>query len=425
MGHPKSGQRRSVPRRFILGGLLLSFIMAYYCLSSTAANVHVISEATPCLQAQSSRPSTNASHRSWHQNASFCTPKTNLMFMKTHKTASSTLLNILFRFGDKHQLKFALPDGRNDFFYPAFFQRSHVHRYTPGACFNILGNHMRFNLPEVEQLLPRDAFFFTILRDPAEVFESSFHYYHGVVPFTWFIPGEDKLRAFLDIPSQYYSPDGFNSFYLKNLLMFDFGYDNTMEPDDPRVTSAIREVSERFRLVLLAEHFEESLILLKDALCWDMEDLLFLKLNVRRGSSVSRLSPAMRARALQWNSADWRLYRHFNHSFWAKVEAYGRGRMARDVEELRRRNAEMRAICVDGGAAVDPSGIKNTELAPWQPMGEKSIMGYNLRTDISARHAELCRKMLTPEIQYLTELGVNLWVTRLWGWLTDKVSWFT
>ena len=53
--------------------------------------------------------------------------------MKTHKTASSTLLNILFRFGQKHGLKFAFPNGRNDFDYPAFFARSLVQDYRPGA----------------------------------------------------------------------------------------------------------------------------------------------------------------------------------------------------------------------------------------------------------------------------------------------------
>ena len=34
---------------------------------------------------------------------------TKIVFLKTHKTASSTLQNILFRFGEKMDLKFALP----------------------------------------------------------------------------------------------------------------------------------------------------------------------------------------------------------------------------------------------------------------------------------------------------------------------------
>jgi len=34
---------------------------------------------------------------------------TKIVFLKTHKTASSTLQNILFRFGERMELKFALP----------------------------------------------------------------------------------------------------------------------------------------------------------------------------------------------------------------------------------------------------------------------------------------------------------------------------
>ena len=121
--------------------------------------------------------------------------------MKTHKTASSTLLNILFRFGQKHGLKFAFPNGRNDFDYPAFFARSLVQDYRPGACFNIICNHMRFHYDEVRGLVAPNATFITVLRDPARLFESSFHYFGSVVPFTWKLSGRDKLAEFLPVPS--------------------------------------------------------------------------------------------------------------------------------------------------------------------------------------------------------------------------------
>ncbi|XP_076876735.1 galactosylceramide sulfotransferase isoform X2 [Brachyhypopomus gauderio] len=297
-----------------------------------------------------------------------------------------------------------------------------VKDFSPGACFNIICNHMRFNAAEVEVLLPHDAFFFTILRDPAMVFESSFHYYKKVVPLTWRIRQEDKLTAFLNEPNHYFATDGFNSFYLKNLQFFDLGYDNNLDPEDPTVERAIRAISERFQLILIAEHFEESLILLKDALCWETDDLLFFKLNARRGASVSQLTSELRAKAREWNSIDWKLYRHFNATLWAKVDAYGRKRMEKDVRELRRRNTEMSAICIDGGIAVEEGDIRDQSMRPWQPVGESSILGYNLRTNIDQQYRELCRKMLTPEIQYLSELGVNLWITRLWGWFKDFLS---
>ncbi|KAK9401084.1 galactose-3-O-sulfotransferase 2 [Crotalus adamanteus] len=40
-----------------------------------------------------------------------CQPITDVMFLKTHKTASSTILNILYRFSEKHNLTIALPYG--------------------------------------------------------------------------------------------------------------------------------------------------------------------------------------------------------------------------------------------------------------------------------------------------------------------------
>lgn len=346
------------------------------------------------------------------------------MFLKTHKTGSSTFLNMLFRFGQKHNLKFAFPKGRNDFFYPSPFQVSQVKDYSPGDCFNIVCNHMRFNHHEVAKLLPSDAVYISILRDPADILESAFSYYHNLIPFTWQIGGDDKLATFLSSPQTFYRSNGINSFYLRNLLFFDFGLENNLEADDPLVTKGIEELSRHMDFVLLTEYFEESLILLKDKLCWTMDDILYFKLNVRKNSSVSHLSPEMRAKALQWNGADWKLYQHFNTTFWDRVEAFGRDRMKQELKELRRWNEEMKSICIEDGEAVEAKNIQDGRFKPWQPLGESSILGYNLRKSITPKFRTECEKMLMPEIQYLSELGVNLWATRLWGWLKDSVSVF-
>ncbi|KAJ8005937.1 hypothetical protein DPEC_G00123070 [Dallia pectoralis] len=423
-------QRRqwwSMCKGLVLGTLLTSCMILLYCLSGPEVHINLLQVPVPYSCAHRPGPAhvgpiTNRS-RYIIGRTGVCTPKVDIMFMKTHKTASSTLLNILFRFGEKHQLKFAFPDGRNDFFYPSPFLRTQVKDYRPGMCFNIICNHMRFNAPELAKVLPADTAYITILRDPAELFESSFHYFGRLAPMTWKIPGEDKMGEFLRDPHYYFDPDGFNSFYLKNLLFFDFGQDNTLELGDPQVEEGIRAIASRFHLVMMVEHFEESLILLKDALCWEMDDLLFFKLNIRKGSTVSKLSPELRARALEWNAVDWRLYQHFNATFWREVEAYGSRRMAADVAELRRRNAEMVDICIEGGHAVDTADIREKAMKPWQPIGEKSIMGYNLKKDIDKTHRKLCRKMLTPELQYLADLGVNLWITKLWGRVRDVINW--
>uniref|UniRef100_A0A8C7ZBH8 Galactose-3-O-sulfotransferase 1a n=1 Tax=Oryzias sinensis TaxID=183150 RepID=A0A8C7ZBH8_9TELE len=416
-------QWRSMGKGLVLGTLLTSFMILVYCFSSQ--QIHLDSPEVPVPHSCAHRPShlkhtTNSSQKVSGQS---CLPKMDIMFLKTHKTASSTFINILFRFGEKHRLKFAFPDSRNDFFYPNLFERKQVKDYRPGMCFNMICNHMRFNTPELAKLLPADTTYITILRDPAELFESSFHYFGRLVPFTWKIQGEDKLTEFLLDPQSYFDAESYNSHYLKNLLFFDFGQDNTLDPGDPQVDEGIRSISDRFHLVMLVEYFEESLLLLKDALCWEMDDLLFFKLNVRKGSTVSKLTAELRAKALEWNAIDWKLYQHFNQTFWKKVDAYGRQRMANDVAELKKRNKRMASICIEGGHAVEAGSILETDMQPWQPIGSNSIMGYNLKKNVDKAHLKLCRKMLMPEIQYLSELGVNLWITKLWGYVRDIINW--
>ncbi|NWH40351.1 G3ST1 sulfotransferase, partial [Chloropsis hardwickii] len=416
---------RSMCKGLVLGTLLTSFMLLLYSYAVPPLQVSVTEIPVPfsCSSHLSPVQALSPSNSTGSASGWSCRPKLNVMFMKTHKTASSTILNILFRFGEKHRLKFAFPNGRNDFYYPSFFERSQVQHYRPGVCFNIICNHMRFHYEEVRKLLPPDTTFVTVLRDPAYLFESSFHYFGPIIPLTWKITGEDKLDEFLRDPQHYYDPNGFNAHYLQNLLFFDFGYDSSMDANSPLVEEHIQEIDRRFHLVMLLEYFDESLVLLKDLLCWQLEDVLYFKLNARKGSTVSRLTPELYKQATAWNLIDAKLYRYFNATFWRKVEAYGRERMARDVAELQRENKKMTSICIDGGHAVDASAIQESSMQPWQPLGEKTILGYNLKKKISKKHQKLCRKMLTPEIQYLTDLGANLWITKLWSYVRDFLKW--
>lgn len=80
-------------------------------------------------------------------------PVTNVMFLKTHKTAGSSVLNVLFRFAETHNLSVALPVGSGFHLgYPWLFLARYVEGLgRPGLQqqFNIMCNHLRFNLPEV------------------------------------------------------------------------------------------------------------------------------------------------------------------------------------------------------------------------------------------------------------------------------------
>ncbi|KAM4809617.1 galactosylceramide sulfotransferase [Rhinophrynus dorsalis] len=416
---------RSVWKGLALGTLLTSFLILLYSyavpplsFSSTEnpVTLHCYSSHDP------SQPMTNSSSP-WTPH---CIPQHNLMFLKTHKTGSSTILNILFRYGQKNHLRFAFPRRRNDFDYPDYFQRWQVEGYHPGACFNVICNHMRYKHSEARSLLPQDAVFVTVLRDPALLFESSFQYFARVVPLTWKLPGsgsEQKMEAFLQSPQSYYDSSGFNAHYLHNLLTFDLGYDNEIDPGDSSVRQMLEELDRRFKLVMLLEYFDESLLLLRELMCWEIDDILYFKLNARKDSDGSRLSPQMYHLAQEWNALDTQIYQHFNATFWRKVKEYGTERMQKDVTELRKRNEELKNECIAGGGPVDASKIQESGLRPWQPLGKTSIQGYNLKKDISPQHRQLCRRMLTPEIQYMSQLGADLWVTQLWANIRALLKW--
>ncbi|KAG0728552.1 Galactose-3-O-sulfotransferase 3 [Chionoecetes opilio] len=107
-----------------------------------------------------------------------CSPRTNIAFLKTHKCASSAVQNIVLRYGDKHDLNFALPDRGNYFgivgftFNAGMMLSSPLNKLTP----NIFAIHTKWDHAEVKKVMPQDTVFFTIVREPKAVFESLYIY---------------------------------------------------------------------------------------------------------------------------------------------------------------------------------------------------------------------------------------------------------
>lgn len=107
-----------------------------------------------------------------------CTPKKNIFFMKTHKTASTTVQNILLRYADKNDLFVGLQK------VPMFgylqgktFQKDFILPSTRDI--NMICHHLRLNVSEIRASMPNDTVFITILREPGSQFESIFDYFHN------------------------------------------------------------------------------------------------------------------------------------------------------------------------------------------------------------------------------------------------------
>ncbi|KAF7229952.1 galactose-3-O-sulfotransferase 3-like [Nothobranchius furzeri] len=331
---------------------------------------------------------------------------TNVVFLKTHKTAGTTVQNMLFRFCERNGLTMALPSWRCDhqFCYPQFFSSQFVHPNTLPA--NMISNHMRFNENELKRLMPYNTKYITILREPASTFESLFTYYSAHAEAFRRVPG-GSLEAFLADPLRYYQRGGGNDMYARNTLTFDLGGDKDRPSTDVAYAKAfVEEVERVFSLVMISEYFDESLVLLRHLLSWDLEDILYVKLNMRTERSKKSLSPGLREKIRAWNSIDTHLYDYFNASFWVKLSKLGLDYVAKEVSLLQQAQERLMNSCFNGTLPVPlkASEIKNKELRPWQPNENVDILGYELPSNISSEAKRRCLKYILPEVPYTTKL---------------------
>uniref|UniRef100_A0A8C5T383 Galactose-3-O-sulfotransferase 2 n=1 Tax=Malurus cyaneus samueli TaxID=2593467 RepID=A0A8C5T383_9PASS len=311
-----------------------------------------------------------------------CKPKTDIVFLKVHKSASSTVMNILFRFGEMHNLTFAFPVGGGfQLYYPHHFLAKFVQGFSPQSPrrFNILCHHMRFLQPEVQKVVPRSAVYFSILRNPVQLMESSFVYYKGASAFS----RVRSLAEFLSQPYRYYSPTSGDRHYARNLMTFDFGFNPDGDSSPERVQLMLNAIEASFDFVLISEYFDESMVLLKEMLCWDLDSVVSFPLNSRDSSTKSPLPDDVVEKLKAWNRLDWEIYTHFNRTFWERIERrIGRERLRREVAALRARQAELARTCLQGTGSVAPKDIKDSSLRPLQHGGAR-ILGYNLKQGLA------------------------------------------
>lgn len=336
-----------------------------------------------------------------------------IAFLKTHKTASTTMQNIMFRFAERHNLTVALPQRPCDhqFCYPSSFNSKFVHPYTLPA--HIITSHMRFNHSEVQRIMPNDTIYITILREPASMFESLFSYYNQYCPSFKRVPN-GSLETFLKDPWRYFRPTEKDSMFAHNALTYDLGGDNNHRASDKAyVKDFIAKIERIFSLVMISEYFDESLVLLRHLLSWELEDVLYINLNMRTPSSRRSLQQGLPARIRVWNALDAQLYNHFNASLWCRLEALGLDCVAREVQLLREARDRLVRGCFGGPQPqLRPANqIKDKVLRPWQPSSKVTIMGYDLPLNASYLGAKLgsesrdrCLKLIMPEVQYSQRL---------------------
>ena len=320
-----------------------------------------------------------------------CSPEKNILFLKTHKTGSSTMTNIFFRYGDLRNLTFVLPEktllgwsNRFQVKFPHLLQSK-----TP----NILCSHARFNQKPMNWLFPKQTSkYVTILRNPVDNFESVFRYMKlgfglGVGN------GPDSLETFLKNGVSFSKFESVKASPLvRNPLLYDLGLSFKYYQNLTAVNEYIQFLDKEFDLVMIMDYFDESLVLMKRLLCWQMEDILYLKLNERQDNEKDTvLTDDVRENVKRWNKADAVLFEYFNKSFWKKIENEGEN-FYKELAIFRERKSNIKRACV------------TNETRLQTVYAGKRVKGYSIRTDLPGRLQTLCKKLTESEISYLAYL---------------------
>ena len=99
-------------------------------------------------------------------------------------------------------------------------------------------------------------------------------------------------------------------------------------PDDAENVSEVNEflrvIKREFELVLVAEHFDESLIVLRRKLFWAISDIFYLSLLVQNYHyKYYPLEQELVDKLTNWSRVDTMLWETFNETLWKNIAQYG------------------------------------------------------------------------------------------------------
>lgn len=123
---------------------------------------------------------------------------------------------------------------------------------------------------------------------------------------------------------------------------------------------------------MIAERMDESLVLLADLLCWPIEWISHLDLNIRkpeRKEADFKLNDEERQVLTDFLRLDVAIYQYFNKRFEERIASYDSRRMAEQLSLLRQKNQELIDRCVI-------NHVGNEQLEGNFKETSNAIMGY-------------------------------------------------
>lgn len=329
--------------------------------------------------------------------------KSRVVLLKTHKTASSTLQNIILRHSIIHNATIAVPIYRASFLWPARFRSQFVKKETGRSQYDVLAHHAVLDKAELDLVMKPSVKYITILRDPVALFRSAYQYFKMdelcfKKPIEMFMNSEN----YNEIISTSLCP--LTKMPVRNMQAYDLGMQVTEMDDRSAVLSYIEYLDSIFSLVMITEHFDESLILLGKRLNWTLDDLVYFTQNAQvklvnkqfydQQPGFKELDENIRT----FNTADDLIYRHFYNKLNNELALEFRpSELRKEVNKLRQLREDYYSSCVMKETADSRYFIRENQV--FRPYGEFT-KGFILKPQ--ALNNITCRLLALPEL-FLTQ----------------------
>lgn len=257
---------------------------------------------------------------------SLCSKKLNFFFLKNPKCGSGTTMNILQQFVMSHSLN-AILNKEGNHFYKPYIKVNDIIPLPDNETYNAFYLHVHYseNKDLFEQFLPNDTFYFSIIREPLKRLSSYLLYSN------WYSKARahsTKNKTDEELVLDYVDGKIISPTVKSNEQIHYHGYHQASSNKPEYLDEFIIKTFQRFDFIMITEYFDESLVLLRRYMCWELKDILYTTAAHEQNYTVhgANLShPTIYKWIVEHNKEDFVFYERSLSVFNRRVSAEGPG----------------------------------------------------------------------------------------------------
>lgn len=287
------------------------------------------------------------------------------ILVKTHKTASSTLFNILVRFAAQHDLRVWMPIKGNDTYNQRYGIVNTLYRIEPyHTRKDVIDVHANLNRPTAQvwtlhtryapdflRMFVPDGQILTSVRDPTARFISWWNFANLEAVLKMTLPTflkrvETVLRQ---QKTGKYQKENFDEQLMKhiNLLTYELTAKNyRLKPVRMVQTleDTLRDIEDLTLFVVVQERFMESLAVLKHTFGWTVREL-FVKSKKMGSGSGATVHPGLLERIRTLHDTDQQIYDASVRALDKRVAQIGKSKVEATMREIEELSDAMQVYC--------------------------------------------------------------------------------